>query len=201
MTKWGRMTQKMSRILAIVDFGMSFQPIKSGGKIPSMIVNTTLTCPMGRNPYEINPDTEVSTGSGGYSVGTSLSFSKAIDPIMAYGTLSYTYRHPIKNLNYKIGSSTLERYDRGDSIGFSFGLGYSISYMTSVTFGYSYSHSLSSERYYKETTEPISYKTTTSSSLSLGSSWRISPKMRVNLSLAMGPWQQRLLYPVAEISI
>lgn len=168
-----------------VNFGVSFQPIKSGGNIPSLIVNTTVTAPMGRNPYEINPDTELSTGSGGYSVGTSLSFSKAIDPIMAYGTLSYTYRHPIKNLDYKIGSSTLERYDRGDSVGFSLGLGYSISYMTSVTLGYSYSHAFESERFFKES-ESVTYKTQTSSSLSIGSSWRITPKMRVNLSLAMG---------------
>lgn len=169
-----------------VSLGASFQPLKSGGRMPSLILGTTLTCPMGRNPYEINPDTELSTGSGGYSLGASASLSKSVDPIMAYGTLSYTYKHPIKDLDYKVGSYTLDRYDRGDSVGFSLGLGYALSYVTSMSFGYSYSHSFSSTRYYKEVSEPQDYKSRTSSSINLGTSWRLSQKMRFNLSLGMG---------------
>lgn len=168
-----------------VSFGASYQPIKTGGDMPSIIIGTSLTCPMGRNPYEINSDTELSTGSGGYSLGTSLSVSKAVDPIMAYGTLSYSYKFPIEDLDYKIGSYTLEKYDRGDSIGVSLGIGYALSYMTSISFGYSYSYGFESKRYYKEA-EAQTYPTTTSSSISVGTSWRLSQKMRVNLSLGMG---------------
>ena len=168
-----------------VSFGASFQPLKSGGKMPSMIINTTLTCPMGRNPYEVNPLTELSTGSGGYSLAGSISMSKPIDPIMAYGTLSYTYKHPIKDLDYKIGSYTLEQYDRGDSLGFSLGLGYALSYKTSLSVGYSYSHTFESTRYYKEA-NPVTYPTQTSSSISIGTSWRLSPKLRLNMSLGIG---------------
>jgi len=168
-----------------VSIGANFQPIKSGGRWPSIIIGTTLTCPMGRNPYEVNPETELSTGSGGYSLGTSLSVSKAIDPLMAYGTLSYSYKHPIKNLDYKIGSYTLERYDRGDTVGFSLGLGYSLSYITSLSLGYSYSYSFESKRFYKEAS-PVTYRTNSSSSISIGTSWRLSQKMRVSMSLGMG---------------
>ncbi|MBI9090073.1 MAG: SPOR domain-containing protein [Desulfobacterium sp.] len=168
-----------------VSFGASFQPIKAGGKIPSMIFNTTLTCPMGRSPYEVNPAYDLSTGTGGYALAGSVSLSKAIDPIMAFGTLSYNYRFPIKDLDYKIGGNTLERFDRGDSLGFSVGLGYSVSYITSVTLGYSYSYTFKSKRYYIGA-EPQEYQTQTSSSLSIGSSWRLSNKLRVNVSLGIG---------------
>ena len=168
-----------------VSFGASYQPLKSGGKIPSMIINTTLTCPMGRNPYEVNPLTELSTGSGGYSLSGSLSMSKPIDPIMAYGTLNYTYKYPIRHLDYKIGSYTLEEYDRGDSVGFSLGLGYALSYKTSLSLGYSYSYTFESKRYYKEA-NPVTSQTQTASNISIGTSWRLSPKLRLNMSLGIG---------------
>ncbi len=181
----GRSDSKDVTDFGDVRFGMSYQPVKSGGKIPSVILNTTLTCPMGRSPYEVIPDQDLSTGSGGYSLEGSVSVSKAIDPIMAFGTFSYDYRFPIKNLDYKIGSYTLDRYDRGDSLGISVGLGYSVSYITSVTLGYSYSYTLKSKRYYKETSAQ-DYPTKTSSSLSIGSSWRLSNKLRLNITLGIG---------------
>ncbi|MCP4118396.1 MAG: hypothetical protein GY737_23975 [Desulfobacteraceae bacterium] len=181
----GRDDSKSVTDFGDVSFGASFQPIKSGGKIPSMIFNTTLTCPMGRNPYEVNPSTELSTGSGGYSLEGSVSMSKAVDPIMAYGTLSYAYKHPIKNLDYKIGSYTLGKYERGDRIGLSLGLGYALSYKTSLSLGYSYSYTFESKRYYKEA-NPVSYPTQTASSISIGTSWRLNPKLRLNMSLGIG---------------
>jgi hypothetical protein len=181
----GRSDSKHVTDFGDVRFGMSYQPIKSGGKIPSVILNTALTCPMGRSPYEVNPELDLSTGSGGYSVEGSVSLSKAIDPIMAFGTLSYDYRFPIKDIDHKIGSYTMDRYDRGDSLGVSVGLGYSVSYITSVTLGYSYSYSFKSKRYYKEGLVQ-EYPTQTSSSLSIGSSWRLSKKLRVNATLQIG---------------
>jgi hypothetical protein len=168
-----------------VRFGASWQPIKSGPAMPAMILNATLTCPMGRSPYEVNPNLDLSTGSGGYALEGNVSLSKSIDPIMVYGTFSYEYRFPIENLDYKIGSHTLERFDRGDRLGFSVGMGYSVSYITAVTLGYSYSYTLKSKRYYEET-QPQDYQTQTSSSLSIGSSWRLSKKYRINATLGIG---------------
>ncbi len=168
-----------------VRFATSYQPVRSGPKMPAMILNATLTCPMGRSPYEVNPDLDLSTGAGGYSLEGNVSLSKAIDPIMVFGTISYDYRFPIKNLDYKIGSYTLERYDRGDRISFSAGMGYSVSYITSVTLGYSYSYTLKSKRFYNETAAQ-DYQTRTSSSLSIGSSWRLSKKFRFNATLGIG---------------
>lgn len=168
-----------------VDFALNYQPLKSGGGFPSIILRTVLTCPMGRDPYDINSDTELSTGSGGYSLKGSMSVSKAVDPIMVFGSFGYTYKHPIDDLDYKLGSYTLERYERGDTLEFSMGIGYSLSYITSLTLGYSYSYSFEDERFFKEA-EPQTYATRTDSSLNIGTSWRISQKMRINMSLGIG---------------
>ncbi|HMA67227.1 MAG TPA: SPOR domain-containing protein [Desulfosalsimonadaceae bacterium] len=168
-----------------VDLGVNYQPFRAGKRFPSIIFRGTLTCPMGRDPYDINPETELSTGSGGYALQGSMSMSKAVDPIMVFGSLGYTYKHPIDNLDYKMGSYTLERYERGDTVDFSMGIGYSLSYITSLTFGYSYSYTFEAERHFKQARSQT-YQTRTSSSLSIGTSWRISQKMRVNMSLGIG---------------
>ncbi|MFO7839837.1 MAG: SPOR domain-containing protein [Desulfosalsimonadaceae bacterium] len=168
-----------------VDLGVNYQPFRTGQRFPSVIFRGTLTCPMGRDPYDINPETELSTGSGGYSLQGSMSLSKSVDPIMVFGSLGYTYKHPIDNLDYKLGSYTLERYERGDTADFSLGIGYSLSYITSLTIGYSYSYSFEDERHFKEA-KSRTYQTRTDSSLNIGTSWRISQKMRMNMSLGIG---------------
>ncbi|MCF8026612.1 MAG: SPOR domain-containing protein [Desulfobacteraceae bacterium] len=168
-----------------VEFGVNYQPIRSGGGFPSVIFRTVLTTPMGRSPYDINPDTELSTGSGGYALRGAMSVSKSVDPVMVYGTLGYEYKFPIKNLDFKLQQGgTLERYDRGNSIELSMGLGYSLSYNTSLTLGYSYTYTLEAKRYFKEA-EPRTYPTRASSSISIGTSWRISPKFRLNMQLGI----------------
>ncbi|MCF8028872.1 MAG: transporter, partial [Desulfobacteraceae bacterium] len=168
-----------------VDFGLNYQPFKSGGGFPSIIFRSVLTCPMGRSPYDINPDTELATGSGGYALEGSVSVSKPVDPVMVFGTLGYVYKHPIRNLDYKLqDGSTLERYDRGDSIELSMGLGYALSYKTSLTLGYSYTYTFEAKRYFKEG-EPKSYPTRSSGSISIGTSWRISRTLKINMSLGI----------------
>ena len=172
--------------LGDADFAVNYQPFKSGPKLPSIIFRGVLTCPLGRDPYDINPDTELSTGSGGYALQGSMSVSKAVDPIMVFGSLGYTYKHPIDDLDYKLDAgTTLEKYERGDSVNFSMGIGYSLSYITSLTLSYSYSYSFEDERFFKEGGSQT-YQTRTDSSLSLGTSWRLSQKMRMNMSLGIG---------------
>jgi len=171
--------------LSDVDFSLNYQPIQSGVGFPSIIFRGILTAPLGRDPYDINPDTELSTGSGGYAGQGSLSVSQTVDPIMVYGTVGYTYKHPIKDLDYKLGSQTLTRYDRGDTVEFSMGIGYAFSYITSLTMGYSYAYTFEAERFFKEA-DSQTYATRVQSSLAIGTSWRISKKLRINSTLQIG---------------
>jgi long-subunit fatty acid transport protein len=114
-----------------------------------------------------------------------MSVSKVVDPIMVFGSLGYTYKHPIDDLDYKLGSYTLERYERGDTVELSMGIGYSLSYVTSLTIGYSYAYSFEDKRFFKEA-QSQTYETRTQSSLNIGTSWRLSKKLRMNMSLGIG---------------
>jgi hypothetical protein len=166
-------------------FYFNYQPMKTGGNIPSLILNAYVTCPSGRSPYEINPEEDLATGSGGYSATLSVNGSKSLDPVLVYGTLSYRFNFPIDNLDYKLTPYTMEKVEPGDTIGLSMGFGFALSYKTSMTIGYSYSYTLKTKRYFKEI-EPITYPTSTSASLSIGTSWRFSDKRRMNVTISSG---------------
>lgn len=181
----GAKGEKSATDFGDVIFYANYQPMKIGGGIPSMIFNTYVSCPMGRSPYEVNPDKDLATGTGGYSVTLSVNGSKSIDPVLVYGTLSYKYNLPIDNLNYKMTPYTMDKVEPGDTIGFSMGFGFALSYKTSLTIGYSYSYSLKTKRYFKEI-ESITYPTSTSSSLSIGTSWRFSGNRRMNVTVSTG---------------
>ncbi len=166
-------------------FYVNYQPMRTGGDFPSVIFNAYVSCPMGRSPYEINPDEDLSTGTGGYSTTFSINSSKSIDPVLVYGTLSYKYNFPIDNLDYKITPYTMEKVEPGDTIGLSMGFGFALSYKTSITIGYSFSYTLKTKRYFKEI-ESIEYPTSSSSSLTIGSSWRFSGNRRMNVNVSTG---------------
>ena len=174
----------------VTDFGdvafyADYQPVKSGGNVPSVILTTQLTCPMGRSPYEVNPEEDLATGSGGYSALFSVNASKSLDPVLAYGSLSYEKNFPINNIDYKMAPYTMEKYEPGDTIGVSIGMGFALSYKTSLSLGYSQSFSLKSTRYFKETA-PKRYPTTSESTLSVGTAWRLDNNRRVNVYLSTG---------------
>jgi len=169
-----------------VVFYADYQPLKSGGAMPSIIMGAQVSCPMGRSPYEVNPEEDLPTGSGGYSTMLSVNASKSLDPVLVYGSLSYEYNFPIDDLDYKMGSSyTMEKYEPGDTITFSMGMGFALSYKTSITLGYSHAYSLRSKRYFTE--QPVQrYPTSDSSSLTVGTSWRFGNNRRMNVSLSTG---------------
>lgn len=174
----------------VTDFGdvafyADYQPVKSGGDMPSIIFTTQLTCPMGRSPYEVNPEEDLSTGSGGYAALFSVNASKSLDPVLAYGSLGYERNFSINHLDYKVGSYTMEKYEPGDTISVSLGMGFALSYKTSLSLGYAYAFTLDSKRYYKETA-PVNYPSTSSSTMNIGTSWRIGNNRRVNVNLSSG---------------
>lgn len=169
-----------------VIFYADYQPVKSGGRMPSIIMGAQVSCPMGRSPYEVNPEEDLPTGSGGYSTMFSVNASKSLDPVLAYGSLSYEYNHPIDNLDYKMGANyTLEKYEPGDTITASIGMGFALSYKTSITLAYSNAYSLRSKRYYVEQ-KPQRYATSSASSMQVGTSWRFGNNRRMNVTLSTG---------------
>ncbi len=166
--------------------GLQYQPFKSGGDWPAMIVFLQGSFPTGRSPYKIDPETELSTGSGYYAATGGLTFSKSIDPVVPFGSVFYTYGFPTTDVD-QIQSSglVLTEVDPGESYGFSLGMASALSYKTSMNFSYQYT-------YHKETeydfTDGSAYYSNSwvTSSFSIGAGWRLSPKYSLFVKVGIG---------------
>lgn len=173
-----------------VSFGFQFQPIKSGGDLPSFIVSGTLTCPTGRSPYKIDSTTELSTGNGTYSIGVGCNVSKSIDPLVAFGGINVEHGIETTHLNYKSGTEGesgiyLSGVKPGDVYTISMGIGYSLSYKSNLNLSYQYSYQ--SKTSYDWVVRPDDRSEGTISSVfSVGTGWNISPKRSVNVRLGIG---------------
>ena len=169
-----------------ISFTLQFQPIKSGQGLLATIVYASATIPSGRSPYEINTEKEMSTGSGYYSYAVGINLSKPIDPVVAFGGLSYTYTRNVNALHQpQAGGSILERVEPGDGFSASMGMAYAMSYRVSLNFSFQYSYSFSTKYFFSGGGR---YKSadSTSAYLSLGSGWKVNPKTSVYVSVGIG---------------
>jgi hypothetical protein len=172
--------------LGDVSAGVQWQPFKSSGTLPSFIFQGTFTLPSGRSPYKINPDTELDTGLGYYSAGAGVTLSHTIDPIVAFGSLSYNYNFDVGSLdqNYS-GGRVLTAVDPGDTITLGLGIGYALSYKVSLNISYQYAYHFATKYHWGNagTTNSAAYA---SSIFSVGTGWRISPKRSIYLKVGIG---------------
>lgn len=175
-----------------VSFGCQFQPIKSGGDLPSIIVSGSLICPTGRSPYKIDSTKEISTGNGVYSVGVGCNMSKSVDPLVVFGGVNIDHGIETTHLNYKSGSQGeagiyLAGVDPGETYSLSMGIGYSLSYKATLTLSYQYTYqSKTSYDWEGPKTSDFKSEGSISSVFSVGTGWNISPKKSVNVRLGIG---------------
>ncbi|MDK2778900.1 MAG: transporter [Pseudomonadota bacterium] len=104
--------------------------------IPGRISQTyfaTLRLKTGDSPYEIDLDKNLSSGSGYNSISAGISVSKVMDPVVLFGSGSYSYNMPQQGLDQVRGSSILEEVHPGNSLSFSMGFAYSLSYDVSLS--------------------------------------------------------------------
>lgn len=176
--------------LGDVSFGVQFQPVKTGGGRPSYIVSGSLTCPTGRSPYKIDAEREISTGNGVYSLGLGLNMSKAIDPLVAFGGINVEHGFETTHTNSKRGGQGeagiyLAGIKPGQILSISMGIGYSLSYKSTLTLSYQYSYQ-SRTAYDWVGAEDRKSEGTMSSVFSVGTGWTLSPKRSVNIRLGIG---------------
>lgn len=117
-------------------------------------VNTTLgasvSLPTGVSPYKIDAENSLPTGSGTYNFGLSSSFSKVIDPIIAYGSVSLSHALPIEDLSQLRGSQTLVKVEPKPSLSYSMGMGYALSYGVSLNLGFQHSFAPKTVLYFSD---------------------------------------------------
>jgi hypothetical protein len=180
--------------LGDISLGLKYQPLKTGKGYPSPIFSISYGLPTGKSPYDINPDTELSTGSGLKRVSGGVSVSQPFDPVSAFASLSYSHRFRETGIGQLRGNRTLEEVDPGASISGSLGFGYAISYRVSMSLSLSYSYGYSSDYYWtvidRLTGQPGTEKTesgdSVSASLGLTTAWRITPSRTIIIGIGKG---------------
>jgi hypothetical protein len=169
-----------------ISLGFGLRPFKTSGWMPNVSVNGSVTLPTGRSPYKIDTATELSTGSGLYTVGTGISMSKAIDPVIVYGSLSYSHSLKRTDLYQNLRPGlVLTGVDPGDDIGFSAGMAFPLSYQASLNLGFRYSYGFSTTYHY-DRQPSVESSIGTASSISIGTGWRVSPKTTISVGLGIG---------------
>ena len=169
-----------------ISMGLTMEPILWKGGMPTTTLSLGVSLPTGSSPYKIDPNHSLATGSGYYSINGGISLSKVIDPLVAFGSLSYSYGLPIESLSQHWDKThTLTRMEPGSSIGLAFGFGYALSYQASLNLGAQLSYSFDN-KYTLNDTATVENGTSLSSSFNVGTGWRISPSRSIYVSLGIG---------------
>jgi len=125
-------------------FGLHYQ-LNNGRNFPYTIVNLRAKAPTGEGPFDIDRDangfdTELATGSGFWTIEPSLSFILPTSPAVVFANVGYQ-----KNLSVSPNAAiapltTLTRFEPGDAIRTSLGVGLSLNERLSLNFGYDQSN-------------------------------------------------------------
>ena len=174
--------------LGDVSFSLRYQPFPVRPGAMNTTLYTTLSTPTGDSPYEINVREEVSSGSGYYSLGGGISVSKVIDPVVLFGSAGYTMAFDINGLNQRRGNSTLREVQPGDSLNFSMGLAYALSYEVSLSASYQQSYNFDTRFIFQDSDgiRDVNSEDSTSSVVNTSLGLRSSKNRIINLSFGFG---------------
>ncbi len=176
-----------------VSMGCQWQPFKVNRFVTAPIMNFSLSMPSGTSPYDTSHNNYQSTGSGMYSLLSSVALSKTIDPIIIYGNLGYTLKMIDRVSQNRNTNDVLIKVKPGNDIGFSMGAGYSISYNASFNISTSFSFSQNTDYKWRHTSDTGVITTSTQKSgtsvsgmLNIGCALKYSPRRRLNFTAGFG---------------
>ncbi|MAD46001.1 MAG: flagellar protein FilC [Oceanospirillaceae bacterium] len=159
--------------------------------IPGKLSQTwfgTFKIKTGESPYEIDTEESLSTGSGYYTLSGGVSASKVLDPVVLFGSASYGYNVPETDLNQVRGSSILKEVHPGNSLSFSMGFAYSLSYDVSLSASFQGSYNDQTKFVFSsggnKQTSTVGSQMTGIMNFALGV--RVSPKTIANVNVGFG---------------
>lgn len=167
-----------------------FQPFEY---VPGKMSQTyfgSLKLKTGDSPYDIDLNKSLSSGSGFYSLSGGLSVSTVMDPVVLFASGSYAYNVPEKGLNQVRGSSILKEVYPGNSLSFSMGFAYSLSYDVSLSASFQGSYN-DRTRFELYTPSTNTYQSSISGSqmtgiMNFALGVRVSPKTIANVNVGFG---------------
>lgn len=163
---------------------LRWQPWTSVRGKPVTTLYATLGLPTGTSPYDINNESDLSTGSGYYSVGGGANLSYVIDPVVLFSSLGYTYNIPVTDIDQVRGGRRLEEVDPGSTLSFSMGFAYALSYDVSLSTSYQMAQTFKPTYSFADETLEGTEQTSAVMNFSLG--LRTSPDYIVNINAGFG---------------
>lgn len=168
-----------------IEFNARYQLTDGAGGWPILVGNMAATVPTGTSPFDIEYvaaqgvpgatyPSELPTGVGFFSFQPSVTALYPTDPAVFFGNLGYIWNAET--------SEDFGKYDPGNAIGLSFGMGFGLNERSSFSLGYSHRHVFNSA---------VNGETIEGSELDIGQfmvgySFKYSPRTTFNLSLGIG---------------
>ena len=156
---------------------------------PFFVANLRYKSNTGDGPFDVTRDgsgipTELATGSGFHSVEPSITALYPTDPAVLFANVSYLYTLE-DSVDTTVGAQFIEDVDPGDSVGFSFGVGFALNEELSLSLGYQHDFVFETE------TEIQGLGTDKSDEFSVGSflvggSFRVNDRVGINLTTQFG---------------
>lgn len=171
--------------LGDVSASLRWQPWSATRGKPVTTLFATLGLPTGESPYDINRESDLSTGNGYYSLGVGANTSYVIDPVVLFGSVGYTYNMPVHNIHQNIGGRELVDVDPGGTLSMSMGFAYALSYDVSLATSYQMAYNTSPTYTFSDGNKAEgSEQTSAVMNFSLG--LRTSPDYIVNINAGFG---------------
>jgi hypothetical protein len=139
-----------SHALGDVNFGIYYQFLKETNNLPDVVGSLRVKAPTGTSPFgikvqQITPDNtnlvapaELPTGTGFWNITAGMSVLKTYDPVVLFGSLSYTYNvaRSFQDISSVVGQVEPASVKLGDIIQFGGGVALAFSEKDSASISY-----------------------------------------------------------------
>lgn len=183
----GKQTTESQFGLGDIAGGASYQFATEHGSVPDLLASLHYKSSTGTNSYDLT-SAETSLGTGFNGVTGAVTAAKTNDPLVFFGSLSYTrnfpahHTVPISNPSDPSVTSTVAYIRPGDAVGFQLGSVLSLNPETSMTVGWNQQFT----REAKMNGQPLPASYLVEGSLRIGTSYMIAPGRLMDISMGLG---------------
>lgn len=177
-----------------IDAGLAYQLNRGSNGWPFLIGNLRFKSDTGEGPYDIDYDANniaktLPTGTGFKTAEGSMTVIKVTDPAVLFGNLGYVYSFG-EDVDKTFGNTRILDVSPGSAINASTGMGFSINQETSFTLGYKHSYVLPTYQHAINTNNNTAVESRSDTlnvgALLVGTSYRLSPAVSLNLTTEVG---------------
>lgn len=165
--------------------GVTYHLINQGLKMPDVYVGLNLKSRTGRDAFQTrDAQAHPPSGSGYNSVMGLVSFDKLSAPALLFGSISFAYGLPRKNvlLCPSLGQCVQLDYSPGPNLGISGGMAISLNYQLTLNFGYQQTINFPAQINGRD----LPNSQTNVIMMSIGGTWQFSPKHSIAVTFYQG---------------